>query len=466
MHSPLCLFVLLALHSLVPIFVRGDVTLLRTHNVLKGSDLNSPVSDLASDEKLIRSVKPLNSEITTIPIRRHRSRLSRFFRKLNPPKPPLPYKSFFIAAKKVEQKKDFEQSIRDLAGKIAKLIPKEVLSPEKFEVHLSRHQDDLIECFKSAKKALEDIKVHGSERFWALGILAGLLEHLPLDASNLISHLKTDLWKNHIYLEIQTALAFEVSLSHKLGSHFQKGRGFYDGNPAMEECFKRAEFLSRQERLMQQDMSLRSHALEEYVSNQFLNVEIPSGKDDIKKTIEIFSTIFKDVEHSILKGEIAINTFNYLTRYWEHTTTTEEIMKLVESDEKIYRDFYSPFARSQLKSIIENEQDLLKIKDLIPEEIKNTNDSPGEKSIEDLIKTLEQHQLMPDVEFEIYKVLMIECTLHSNVNQILIDSIQRNENLAHQIRDIRKRNRSNSMTVGTKHFEFFNYINSDFLLRE
>ncbi|EGG11773.1 uncharacterized protein MELLADRAFT_59456 [Melampsora larici-populina 98AG31] len=474
MYPSLFLFVHLAFHVLVPIFVGGEVSLLR--DVLTGSDLKAPVVDLDGivqsvpshpphtlNANLIGSVKPFNAGISQISMEKYQSRFVRLLMNADSPSRPVPYETFFKKAKKVEKYKTFEESIRNMASKTAKLIPKKVSSPQKLKAHLSENQDALIECFNSAKTALEEIKVQGTGRLWALGTVAGLLQHLPSDASKVISHLATDLWKDYIYLEIQAALAFEASLSHKFRSHLKKGKAFYNKNPD-GRCFKRADFLARQERNMRMSGSIRSHNLEKYVVNKFLSVRIPSETEDIKKTIEEFSAIFKDVEYSIWKAEEAINIFIYLTRYWEHTMSTERILELIETNKKIYRDFYSPFARLHLKNIIENEEDPLKIKDLIPNEIKNTHLTPSPEAIQSLIKTLEDKQLMPDIEFEIYKLLMTECTLHPEVNEILIDAIQNTESLASQIQDIRKRNRYNSMIWGTDSFKFFNYINSNYLL--
>ncbi|KAH9818455.1 hypothetical protein DFH28DRAFT_960394 [Melampsora americana] len=478
MHSSLCLLIHVALHSLVHIFVHGDVSLMRIiHTEADANPLIAHVDDIAHHnpvhapqnilDDLNISEEPFSSEMSKIQRIKHKSKLkvNRVVKKVFPPRPEVPYFTFFITAKDVNKDQDFQESTRNLAKEVLKLVSKRFLSPEKPKLHISQKQNSLIELFKSAKNTLEDRKVPTIERLWIIGLVAGLLKHMPSDASEVRYHLEKDLWKDYLFLEIQTALAFESSFTEMFLSQYSKGVS-YHFNPEMQECLNRAQFLKRHDHRMQEEDSQRSANLEEYVVDQFLNIKIPSSKKDIEQAVQRFSAIFKDLDYSTLQGEQAIGIFHYLTRHhWKSTMNIGDIIKYIKSDVKLYRDFSSPFARFDLKVLLEKNGVPSKIKALIADEFKDKL-PPSSQTIQNIIKALQDSISNSHVESDIYKFLIIECILHPEVNKIVIDSIQKNEKLALQIEYIRNRDSFMSKTQpeGRDFLDFFNYIHSDYLL--
>lgn len=199
MHTSSSLFIQLTFHAFAPFFVQGaKVPLLRdveaghafeividNHNVIGSDGVDYQLYEQKSGSKLDELVK-----------------------KILPSKPSAPYVSiFFQQANAFKNGEDLQKSTKNLARDVTRLISNHYQSGPTFQVHLSKNQAALSKCFKSAKTTLEDERVKGPERLWSIGIVAGLVKHLSSGASKVITQLKTNLWRDYIFLEIQVALS-------------------------------------------------------------------------------------------------------------------------------------------------------------------------------------------------------------------------------------------------------------------
>lgn len=450
MHSSSFVFLALTFQAFAPIFVHGAVSLLRDHPA--GSDLKLAV--VAPDGGDFDVYQP-----------KSKSRVQELIKKVLPipSRPCVPYVSvFFQKANKLKNDQKSQPTIRQLAHEVADLISKQDLSCRSFKEHLSQHESNLIGCFTYAKDALYNKDVKGAERLWALGIVAGLLKHLPNTLQE-IQQLKKDLWKNYVYLEVQAALKYEASFTQKFMSHFPKEKVIYWKNRDMEECFERAQILKRYDEDTWEETKERiihrtSKYLDDFVENHFLSTKLPSGKQHIKKVVIIFASMFSKMEFSSLPARYAVHIMDYLICYWEPTMSKEEIVEFVESDAILWRNLHVPLAKSDLKSLYGHQQAMAAGV--------SGPQSPADlflKTIQELIGLLEKNASEPDKEYVIYSILMIKCTLHPEQNVMFIDLIHKRRNLFFQIERIRNKYRSINTGERALTRRLFEYMDSDFL---
>ncbi|EGG11775.1 uncharacterized protein MELLADRAFT_59452 [Melampsora larici-populina 98AG31] len=458
MHPSSYLFIPLAFQAFAPSFVRGAVSLL--HDLRTGSVSKLAVVDPDGGDFDVYKAKP-------------KSGVRKLVKKVIqiPSKPSVPHVSiFFQRANKLKTDQKLQPTIKALAHDIADLISKSDSSCRSFKVHLSRHGDSVIGCFISAKDALYDENVKGTERLWALGIVAGLLKHFPSNILHLRQQLEENLWKDYVYLEVKAAMSepishpYEASFTQKFMSHFPREKVIYEMNPDMEECFERAQLLKRYDEAMWEETNSHgipptSKYIEEYVVNHFLSAQLPSGELDIKKAIVIFASMFRKMEFPSLPATHAVYILEYLIDYWKPTMSKEEIIKYVESDENLWRNFHLPLARSNFEILNQLDRRRKIVLGHVP---KSTNDLLSSKTIQEVIQDLEENKSTPELEYDIYSMLMIRCTLHPEENEILINLVQTRTDLRLQIEKIRTIYRSQN--AGEKSLEFFDYMDSDFLL--
>ncbi|KAH9819514.1 hypothetical protein DFH28DRAFT_956305 [Melampsora americana] len=378
---------------------------------------------------LNRPAKRIKIEITEesqdLDQRNKEEQISTDLYKSTPSQGVVPYSFFFQSAKKISAMADLDPYIIELAKRVQAFVSKIGASSRDWGWWIHQNESLVLECFITAHDALHKGILGEYERIWTLGIVAALVKHLPLIPTDLVKALQTEPWKHHVYLEIQAAIEFEESLTHKLRS-LLSNTPLEITNQGLEECFFRARLFKSHDEIRQRYFPAKESGIDEFIANNLLNVKIPEDDTRTKEMIRSFVGYFKHLEIPSWEETYAKAIFIYLMDHWNETDggRMKSLLEWISADFDLYRDLHFPFFKADIKSILRNPE--FASRGIKYNELIDTSKPLRATIFEDFLTSKGLTDFSADLQSDMYKLTVIVSLIHPSLKELVVQGIRKN----------------------------------------